>query len=397
MQTQSNHYPRVILKKNREASIQRFHPWVFSGAIYSFSREINVGEVVEIFSSSDDYLATGHFEGGSIAVKILTFDRQAIDVEFWTSKLQTALKLRQLLGLAHHPYTNAYRLVFTEGDGLPGLIIDYYNGVAVIQAQSAGMFKARTEITKALQTLYKKNLKAVYDKSPATMFGDQEPVRTLFGTFPPSIEIIENGHRFVVDVEKGQKTGFYLDQRDNRQLLAGYSLNRNVLNLFSYTGGFSVYAVAAGAKSVVSVDSSATAIAGANQNILLNNPDSSKHHGVMADVKEYVVSMDDGYDLVILDPPAFAKHQDSRHKAMLGYRYLNETVLKKMPAGGILFTFSCSQVVGQELFQSTVTAAAIAAGRQVKIIHKLTHPADHPVSIFHPEGEYLKGLVLYVE
>ncbi len=269
--------------------------------------------------------------------------------------------------------------------------------MAVLQAQSQGMFNARREITAALQALFEDSLVAVYDKSPEDFFEKPDPIRLLYGTLPTEILILENSHTFKIDIEKGQKTGFFIDQRENRLLLSKYSKSRKVLNLFSYTGAFSVYALAAEADLVVSVDSSSGALEMATQNILLNKLDLSRHAGLQADVKSYIANMDEDFGLVILDPPAFAKHQASRHKATQGYRYLNETVIKKMPSGGILFTFSCSQVVGPELFQSTIMAAAIAADRPVKILHKLTQSADHPTSIFHPEGEYLKGLVLFVE
>lgn len=394
-------YPRITLKKGREVSIQRFHPWIFSGAIQSVSVKPESGDIVEIYSSSGSYLATGHYEDSSLAIKIFSYDQDQIDYGFWTKKLQNAYKLRQALGLTDDMQTNAYRLVFTEGDGLPGLIIDYYNGIAVLQAQTQGMFRERKTIATALTNIYPNELMAVYDKSaeafyePRSIAGNEQ--RFLTGNAESPVVITENGNKFLVDFIGGQKTGFFLDQRENRRLISRYARGRKALNLFSYTGAFSVYALQAGASHVVSVDSASSAIELANTNIKLNISDTSRHTGVIADVKEFVRQMSDDFDLVVLDPPAFAKHMDSRHRAMQGYKFLNAAVLGKIRAGGLLFTFSCSQVVGADLFESTVMAAAIESGRKVRILHRLSQPPDHPVSIYHPEGVYLKGLVLYVE
>jgi 23S rRNA (cytosine1962-C5)-methyltransferase len=393
-------YPSITLHKDREQSLLRKHPWIFSGAIKSYSSKPKEGNIFEVFDAAGNYQATGFAESGSIALKIISFERTIIDEDFWVEKLQAAWNQRQRTGFADNDETNAWRLVFAEGDGLPGLILDYYNGIVVFLAQSAGMFKARFEITNALKRVLKDDLKAVYDKS--TLAGQQtnSPDKLFLsenhGKCP--VLISENNHSFLVDFVAGQKTGFFLDQRDNRQLVGRHSKGKKVLNLFSYTGGFSVYALQNGATSVFSVDSSAPAIEMANKNIELNCPGKKdQHFGIVADVKDFIQKMDDDFDLVILDPPAFAKHKDSRHKAILGYKYLNANTLKRIKKGGILFTFSCSQLVSTELFESMVLSAAIEAGRNVKIIHRLSQPTDHPVSIYHPEGNYLKGLVLFVE
>ena len=394
-------YPRVILSKGREVSIQRYHPWIFSGAVQSISEHLTGGEIVEVFTSQGNYLGTGHFEDSSLAVKIFSFECKEINTSFWKQKIESAFNLRKAIGLAENADTNAYRLAFTEGDGLPGLIIDMYENIAVFQAQTQGMFNARKEISEALISVYNGKLQAVYDKSSESFFEPFENYelqsRFLHGQAETPKQITEHGNRFLVDFVKGQKTGFFLDQRENRALLGQYAQGRKVLNLFSYTGGFSVYALKAGANEVCSVDSAASAIELANQNIKLNSFIEAKHHGIIADVKNYVQEMTGDFDMVILDPPAFAKHKASQHRAMQGYKFLNTSVLKKIKSGGILFTFSCSQVVGTDLFESTVMASAIEAGRNVRILHRLSQPPDHPVSIFHPEGAYLKGLVVYVE
>lgn len=401
LKSQSSIYPRIILKKGREESVLRFHPWIFSGAIQSVSEPLVSGSIVEVYAYDKKFLGTGHYEKSSLSVKLFSFKKGLADQNFWQTKLVAAMRLRQELGLTRQESTNAYRLVFTEGDGLPGLIIDYYNGVAVVQAQSQGMYNARHQLTTGLVNLYGDTLETVYDKShegfsDKTTESSQE-VRYLHGRADAPVTISEHGHKFLVDFIKGQKTGFFLDQRENRQLLKHYAPGKRMLNLFSYSGGFSVYGLAGGALEVVSVDSAASAIVLANQNVQLNGFNHDVHKGVCADVKDYVQQMDQEFDLVVLDPPAFAKHKDSRHNAMLGYKYLNAAVLKKIKTGGILFTFSCSQVVGTDLFESTILTAGIEAGRNVRILHRLNQPPDHPVSIFHPEGLYLKGLVLYVE
>jgi len=393
-------YPSIILNKGRELSLLRRHPWIFSGAIRSFSRKVQEGELVEVFDSEGNYLASGFAENGSIATKIITFKQAVINVDFWVEKLTAAWIKRQKIGFAETSETNAWRMVFAEGDGMPGLILDYYNGVVVFLAQSLGMYKARIDIASALKIVLKDKLVSIFDKSVFAkrqeLVPDQLYLTGHHATSPVLIK--ENGHPFLVDFILGQKTGFFLDQRDNRFLVGKYANGKKVLNLFSYTGGFSVYALNNGATAVYSVDSSAGAIELANQNIELNCPENKgQHYGIVADVKDFLQTMDDDFDLIIIDPPAFAKHKDSRHKAILGYKYLNFTSLKRIKKGGILFTFSCSQLVTADLFESMVLSAAIDAGRSVQIIHRLSQPADHPVSIFHPEGNYLKGLVLYVE
>jgi 23S rRNA (cytosine1962-C5)-methyltransferase len=390
-------YPRIVLKKGREVSLQRRHPWVFSGAIHSVSHDMLDGEIAQVYSAEGKYIATGFVEPGSIAVKIISNENTTINPTFWAKKIQQAYQLREVAGLARNASTSAWRLVFTEGDGLPGLVLDYYDGVVVFQAQSAGMYDAKHQIAEALRIVLGNNLKAVYDKSGAFREQNSSPAGNfLYGESLAPVEVSENGHRFLIDFINGQKTGFFIDQRESRALVARYAPGRKVLNLFSYTGGFSVYALKAGAHEVYSVDSSASAIEMAGQHIALNNLPENLHKGVVADVKRFLPGIDKDFDLIILDPPAFAKHKESRHKAMLGYKYLNNEVLQKIKSGGILFTFSCSQVVNSELFESTVMAAAIEAGRDVRIIHRLSHAPDHPVSIYHPEGSYLKGLVLYV-
>lgn len=397
---QPSTHPRIILKKGREESVLRFHPWIFSGAIQSLSDPIDSGSIVEVYSHNNKFLGIGHYEKSSLSVKLFNFQKVILSQDFWRYKLAEALHLRKSLGISDSESTNAYRLVFTEGDGIPGLIIDFYNGVAVIQAQSQGMYNVRNQLTNNLVELFGGKLKAVYDRSHEGFPDNQNQKvttdRFLFGHAETPVVISEHGHSFLVDFMKGQKTGFFLDQRENRMLLKHYAAGQRILNLFSYSGGFSVYGLAAGATEVVSVDSAASAIALASQNVQLNGFSKDLHKGIVADVKDYIQQMDQEFDLVVLDPPAFAKHKDSRHSAMMGYKFLNTTVLQKIKAGGILFTFSCSQVVGTDLFESTVLAASIEAGRNVRILHRLTQPPDHPVSIFHPEGQYLKGLVLHI-
>ncbi len=394
-------YARIILKKGREVSLLRFHPWIFSGAIFSGSGDLADGDIVEVYSNNNEFLGTGHFEKTSLAVKIFSFVPAEVNTGFWIRKISEAYHLRQSLGLTGNSSTNAYRLVFTEGDAMPGLIIDYYNGVAVLQAQSPGMYLARQQIAEAVANVYQGKLTAVYDKSPAAFFESFHDCsireRFLFGHAESPIEIMEHGHKFLIDFVKGQKTGFFIDQRENRFLLKNYAVGRKVLNLFSYSGGFSVYALCAGAKEVISVDSAPSAIALCHANVSANGFDEGKHHSMTTDVKQFVTQMQNDFDLAILDPPAFAKHKESKHSAMQGYKFLNTEVLRRMSKGGILFTFSCSQVVGTGLFESVVMAAAIEAKRNVRILHRVSQPPDHPVSIFHPEGHYLKGLVLYIE
>lgn len=387
-------YPRVVLRPGKEAFLTRRHLWIFSGALLSVDPTIEEGAVVEVFSANHQYLATGHFHRGSIAVRILSFTQRQIDSRFWIEALQAAFRYRVLLGLADNEHTNSYRLVHGEGDNLPGLIIDYYNGIAVIQAHTIGMHRSRYDITAALQAIYGTRLKAVFDKSDLPL---KEPTtgNYLFGSAKQT-EILENGFRFQVNYEEGQKTGFFLDQRDNRYLLTRYAKDKRVLNAFSYTGGFSVYALGGGAASVDSVDMSAPALALCEINVAINNG-TDKHQAIKADVINFLQQSQHDYELIILDPPAFAKSMEARHRAVQGYKRLNVLAFKKMAKKGILFTFSCSQVVSRELFYHTIISAAIEAQRNVRVMHYLSQSADHPVNIFHPEGHYLKGLVLYVE
>jgi 23S rRNA (cytosine1962-C5)-methyltransferase len=384
------------LKKGRDESLERFHPWLFSGAVASIEGNPQDGDVVEIRSASGAFRATGHYQHGSIAVRILSFTPSAIDDRFWLHALQTAYRLRRDLRLANHPQTTAYRLVHGEGDFLPGLVIDIYGATAVIQTHSAGMSRMQTEIAAALQTIYGAALQRIYCKSAAAAPDSDD--RYLAGSPPATAGdvIMENGHRFIVDWETGQKTGFFLDQRDNRRLLAHYAQGRRVLNLFCYTGGFSVYAGAAGAAAVHSVDSSAKAIELTRQNATLNAPH-APHEAFVADAFEFLKQApDNAYDLLIVDPPAFAKHAAARRNALQAYKRLNALAIAKTAPGGLLFTFSCSQIVSRTDFRQAVFSAAAIAQRPVRILHHLSQPPDHPVNIYHPEGEYLKGLALTV-
>lgn len=394
-----NKYPRMTLGPGKEQSLQRFHPWVFSGAINKMEGRAQEGDVVEVYSSRNEFLGMGHVQQGSIAVRIFSFEQATLDAAFWKKKIQGAYDYRVKLGLTNDPNTNVYRLVYAEGDGLPGLIIDFYNGTAVMQAHSVGMYLVREEIVAALKDVLGDKLKAVYDKSAETLPKPAELDAVngyLYGNTGIT-EVTENGNKFLIDWETGQKTGFFIDQRENRELLARYSKGRTIANTFCYTGGFSVYAMNAGAKEVHSVDSSKKAIELTDKNILLNSPNASNHRSFAIDTFDFLEDKDNRYDLIILDPPAFAKHREAKHNAVKGYKRLNAEAMKKIKPGGILFTFSCSQVVDRFLFNSTVMAAAITVGRNVRIMHQLSQPADHPLNIFHPEGEYLKGLVVYVE
>ncbi len=400
--------PRLTLRPGKEQSLQRRHPWVFSGAISRADRQPQEGDLVDLYTSTGDFIARGHCGIGSIAVRILTFDpAETIDPDFWHRRLQAAYRLRQTLRLTDTPSTTCYRLVHGEGDNLPGLVIDIYGTTAVIQAHSVGMYLVRHQLAHALRTIYGPDrLRAVYDKSSGTLppKSGLDPVDSyLWRTDDPTPHpldprlVLENSHPFRADWEGGQKTGFFLDQRDNRALVGHYARGRRVLNTFCYTGGFSVYALRGGALSVDSVDSSEKAIRLCTENIALSTPTVS-HRELVADALDYVRQMPpDAYDLVILDPPAFAKHQKALPNALQGYKRLNAAALEKMPAGSLLFTFSCSQAVSREQFRLAVFSAAAQARRRVRILHQLTQPADHPVNIYHPEGEYLKGLVLYVE
>lgn len=380
----------------------RRHPWIFSGAIYGTDGEPEEGDVVDVYTAEGNFIARGHCGIGSIAVRVLTFiESEAIDAAFWTNRIREAYQLRQALGLTDSAETTCYRLVHGEGDGLPGLVVDIYGTAAVMQAHSVGMYLARNEIAEALKTVYGGKLTAVYDKSAGTIppkSGIEAVDGYLFGAASASDSTVkENGNSFRANWEDGQKTGFFIDQRENRALVAKYARGRRVLNTFCYTGGFSVYAMQGGAVEVDSVDSSEKAIRLCSENIGLANP-TVPHREIAADALDFVRNMpQDAYDLVILDPPAFAKHHKVLGNALQGYKRLNAAAMAKMPAGSILFTFSCSQAVSREQFRMAVFSAAAIAGRRVRILHQLTQPADHPVNIYHPEGEYLKGLVLYVE
>jgi 23S rRNA (cytosine1962-C5)-methyltransferase len=391
-------YPKVILKKGKDEAVRRFHPWIFSGAIGEIRGNYKEGDIVEVFSAADDYLATGYLLSGSIAIKLFTFSKGEIDKAFWKSKLELAYNLRKELGLAGSVSTNAYRLVHNEGDGMPGLTIDIYGSMAVLQAHSVGMYQLREVICEMLLEVYGKKLKAVYDKSAESlrkMTGFKVEDAFLFGS-GNEIQVKENGNAFIVETASGQKTGFFLDQRENRQLLTRFSKGRKVLNMFGYTGGFSVYAAKSGAELVHTVDSSAPAIAMAIRNMELNQS-GSVHEGIVADARTFMPSIQEGfYDLIVLDPPAYAKNLDAKKQALNAYRAINLQAMKKIAPEGILFTFSCSQVVDRQMFTSAVTAAAIDSGRKVQVLHQLSQPADHPISIFHQEGIYLKGLVLRV-
>lgn len=392
---------KIILKSGKEDSVKRFHPWVFSGAI-NHKEEIPDGEIVEVYSNSREYLGTGIYNSGTIAVRIYSYEKTEFNQDFWINKIQNAYNYRQHLRLTNNPDTNAYRLIHAEGDNIPGLITDIYNNTAVIQAHTTGIHKYRNEIAQAIQSVYAGKIDTVFDKSEKTLHkadpsqSDEKQNMYLIGENKSECIVKENGHQFLINWEEGQKTGFFLDQRDNRKLLGDYSENRSVLNTFCYTGGFSVYALNSGALNVDSVDASKKAIALTDRNIELNNIHEN-HQSYSEDVFNFFKNHDMTYDIIILDPPAFAKHKSARHSAIMGYKRLNTEAMKRIKSGGILFTFSCSQVVDKYLFESTIMSAAIQAERSVKVMHHLSQPADHPVSIFHPEGEYLKGLVLYIQ
>ncbi|MDY3268320.1 MAG: class I SAM-dependent rRNA methyltransferase [Phocaeicola sp.] len=391
---------KIYLKPKKEESLLRFHPWVFSGAIAKISGEPEEGEVVEVYTSDKKYIATGHYQIGSIAVRVLTFKHEAIDHDFWVRKLSVARDLRIALQLIGNERNNACRLVHGEGDNLPGLVIDLYDHTAVMQAHSAGMHVYRHEIAAALKEVMGDVVQNIYYKSETTLpfKADLESTENgfLLGGSTENVAM-ENGLLFHVDWLKGQKTGFFVDQRENRSLLEHYSRGRSVLNMFCYTGGFSFYAMRGGAKLVHSVDSSAKAIDLTRANVELNFPGDNRHEAYAEDAFKYLDRMGGEYDLIILDPPAFAKHRGALRNALRGYTKLNAKAFEKIRPGGILFTFSCSQVVSKQDFRNAVFTAAAQSGRSVRIMHQLTQPADHPVNIYHPEGEYLKGLVLYVE
>lgn len=397
--------PQIHLRKGKEESLRRRHPWIFSGAVDHIrtegERDLTEGSLVEVYTREGEFIAQGHYQVGSIAVRVLSFEREPIDQAWWNRRIAVAFDVRRTLGLADDPETTCYRLVHGEGDSLPGLVADIYGRTAVIQCHSVGMYRARREIAEAIRTVFAGRIEAIYDKSSQTLpfkAGLNAVDGYLWGRAGHSEQmVLEHGLRFFVNWEEGQKTGFFLDQRENRQLVKRYAQGRTVLNTFCYTGGFSVYALSGGAREVCSVDSSERAVALATENMRLNFGGGASHSEVVADAVEYLRDIGDRYDLIILDPPAFAKHHKVLGNAMQGYKRLNARALSQIRPGGILFTFSCSQAVSKELFRTTVFSAAAIAGRKVRILHQLTQPADHPINIYHPEGEYLKGLVLYVE
>lgn len=392
-------FAKLILKSGKDQSLLRFHPWVFSGAIKDTVGFPAEGDVVEVYSNKDEFLGMGHYQIGSITVRVFSFQQVKPDYDFWKSKIQQAYNLRVSLGLAGSAQTNVYRLVNAEGDGMPGLIIDFYNGTAVMQMHSIGMFRIREELAKVLKDVYGDELISVYDKSEGTIpFKAQiQPKNSYILGDGQHETASEYNNLFRVDWVEGQKTGFFIDQRENRKLVETYAKGKDVLNVFGYTGGFSVYALRGDAKTVHSVDSSQKAIDLTNRNVALNFPDCNNHESFCVDAFDYLDHIDDKYDLIILDPPAFAKHHNVLNNALQGYKRINAKAIKKIRPGGILFTFSCSQVVDKDTFRTTIFSAAASTGRNVRILHQLTQPADHPVNIYHPEGEYLKGLVVHVE
>jgi 23S rRNA (cytosine1962-C5)-methyltransferase len=417
-----NRYKQIQLRRGKDESLRRFHPWVFSGAIYRMDEGIEEGEVVRVMTEKGEFIAIGHYQQGSIAVRVLTFRDVEINEEFWQSRLRSALLMRQAIGIADNPDNNTYRLVHGEGDLLPGLVIDVYGQTAVMQAHSIGMHLCRKQIAQALAIVMESRVMNIYYKSETTLpfmlTDDQQHVSKfsdqglkngfLLGGSDENIAT-ENGLKFRVDWLKGQKTGFFVDQRENRSLLERYAHGKRVLNMFCYTGGFSFYAMRGGAELVHSVDSSAKAIELTNQNVELNFPGDPRHQAFCEDAFKFLEGIGQhpspvsnlqtlpSYNLIILDPPAFAKHRGALHNALKGYTRLNQKAFEKIEAGGILFTFSCSQVVTKDHFRNAVFTAAALAKRKVRILHQLHQPADHPINIYHPEGEYLKGLVLYVE
>ena len=395
---------QIYLRRGKEESLLRRHPWIFSGAMEHIKcdGELTEGEVVDVFTRAGNFIARGHYQIGSIAVRVLTFEEsEQIDQNWWNQRIAIAYDVRRTLDLTDNTQTNCYRLVHGEGDSLPGLVIDIYDRTAVVQCHSVGMYRSRMAIAEALRTVYGEKLEAIYDKSSQTVpfkAGLNAVDGYIWGHSDHKTHVVkENGEKFLVNWEEGQKTGFFLDQRRNRELVRHYAKGRTVLNTFCYTGGFSVYAASGGAVEVCSVDASERAVQLADENMRLNFGEDYKHDAVAADAVEYLKHIGDKYDLIILDPPAFAKHHKVLGNAMQGYKRINARALAQIKSGGILFTFSCSQAVSKELFRTTVFSAAAIAGRKVRILHQLTQPADHPINIYHPEGEYLKGLVLYVE
>jgi 23S rRNA (cytosine1962-C5)-methyltransferase len=390
---------RIFLKPGKDQSLKRFHPWIFSGAIQRMEGNPAEGDLVSVYSNKNEFLGMGHYQIGSITIRMVSFTEKSPGPDFWKEKIKNAWDFRQQIGFGYSENTNVFRLIHAEGDNLPGLVVDYYNGTAVIQMHSVGMYHIRHNLVKALQEVMGDKLRAVYDKSEKTLplKADIQPTDELLAGTSETDIVTENGLKFKVDWEKGQKTGFFIDQRESRLLVQKLSKGRDVLNMFCYTGGFSVYALKGGAGKVHSVDSSAKAIELTKENVELNFPDEQRHEAFLADGIEFLKNINGRYDLIILDPPAFAKHRQALPQALQAYKRINTRAFEQIRRGGLVFTFSCSQVVSKERFREAVFTAAAISGRSVKILHQLTQPFDHPVNIYHPEGEYLKGLVLYVE
>jgi len=389
---------KIVLKSGKEQSVRRYHPWIFSGAIKKIYGDPSEGDIVTVFDNKDNFLAVGHYQPGSIAVRILSFEDNEPDTEFFRGRIRSAIEFRRSIGLIDNQSVNVFRLIHAEGDNLPGLIADFYNGVIVMQMHSVGMYRIRKEIAGILSELMGNSITAIYDKSESTIpfkAGIAANNEFIYGDSGPVV-VTENGFKFKIDWTTGQKTGFFIDQRENRKLLSAFTKGRSVLNMFGYTGGFSVYAMK-DAGLVHSVDSSASATDLADENVKLNFGDDSRHRSFQADAFEFLNDIRNKYDLIILDPPAFAKHNNVLANALQGYKRLNIKAIEQIKPGGIIFTFSCSQVVTRENFRKSVFAAAANTGRNVRILHQMSQPPDHPVNIYHPESEYLKGLVLYVE
>jgi len=391
-------YPKIVLQKGKEESIKRYHPWIFSGAVKDKEHKLEEGDIVDVYSSDNQFLGCGYFQKGSIAVRILSFKQEEINKEFWKNKLQHAFNYRKNSGIFDAKTLNVYRLVHAEGDSIPGLIIDIFNDIAVFQAHSSGIYRLKNAIYEAIIEIFEGRISEVYDKSREYLNNvvgvKQSDCKTVFKN---PVRVNENNHNFLVDIENGQKTGFYIDQRENRYLLSSYAKNKRILNVFSYTGAFSVYGLKSGADLVHSVDSSQAALDICEENIRINQTDHLNHLSICSDAFDFLNQQKLDYDIVILDPPAFAKRIDARHQAVKGYKRLNSLALSKMKPKSLLFTFSCSQAIDRQLFNDTIRSAAIESHRKVKIISQLGQAADHPINIFHPESEYLKGLVLWIE
>ncbi len=386
----------LVIRKNKQNSVERFHPWIFSGAIETDTSDILEGELVDIVGHKGQFIARGHFQPSTIAVRVLTFTDRPIDQDFYNEMVQNAIQMRLNLNLLNEK-NNIFRLIHGEGDSLPGLIVDFYNGVAVIQCHSIGMYRDINFISQAIQRVLGDKLTAIYSKSNDTLPARLEIVNEyVYGTCATPHVALENGVKYNIDWVNGQKTGFFIDQRENRNLIAKYALGKKVLNTFCYSGGFSLSAIAGGATLAHSLDSSKKAIELTDENVILNEM-GANHKSIVADTMEYIKELPEEYDIIVLDPPAFAKHRDKRHKAIQGYKRLNAHAIRQIKPGGLIFTFSCSQVVDKFLFNNTIIAAAIESGRKVRIIEQLHQPADHPINAFHPEGEYLKGLVIQVD